>query len=145
MNIAIITKSIEMSQLAFLIDIQRKIHNISVYTVLPVENTYSYGMSIFSINDLSYFTGDYVIATDHISCNYALNSIINKPVLFYCFDLDWIRVKDFNHDDFSRFYNNSLVKLFCRTKHHSDIINKTWNTKCFQVEDFNINQMIGAL
>ena len=144
MDIAIIVKNIEMSQMAYLIDIQRKIHNISVYTIQPIENTYSYGMSIFSISELNYFKGDYVIATDVECCKFALNSIINTPILFYCFDLDWIRIKDFNYNDFAQVYQNHSLKLFCRSKYHSDIINKTWNTKCFQVEDFNINDMIGA-
>jgi hypothetical protein len=99
-------------------------------------------MSIFPILDLNYFTGDLIVATDIDSCKLALSMCNNKKLFFYSFDLDWIRNKNIEYHEYANIYQNKKLKLFCRTKYHSDIIKSSWNCQCDYIEDFNLNEMV---
>jgi len=142
MDIAIVSKNIEISQLLFLINSQKNDHNISIYTINRLKNLYSYNMSVLPILDLNYFGGNFIVATDFDSCKLALNMCNNKKLLFYSFDLDWIRNKNIQYDEYANIYQNNKVKLFCRSKYHSDIIKSSWNCDCDYIEDFNLSEMV---
>ena len=142
MDIAIVSKNIEISQLLFLINNQRNDFNILLYNLNRLQNLYSYNLSILPALDLNYFAGDLIIATDFDSCKLALTMCNNKKIFFYCFDLDWIRNKEIKYNDYSRIYQNKKLKLMCRSKYHCDIIKSSWNCDCDHIEDFNLNEMV---
>lgn len=142
MNIAIVSKDIEISQLLFLINNQKSNFNILLYTINRLNSLYSYNMSIFPISDLNYFSGDLIIATDFESCKLALSMCNNKKLFFYSFDLDWIRNKNIQYEEYANIYQNNKIKLFCRSKYHSDIIKSSWNCDCDYIEDFNLSEMV---
>lgn len=142
MNIAIASKNIEVSQLLFLINNQKNNFNISLYSINRLKKLYSYNMSVLPISELNYFIGDFIIATDIDSCRFALNMANNKRVIFYSFDLDWIRSKNIKYNDYAEIYQNKKLKLFCRTKYHSDIIKSSWNCDCSHIDDFCLKEMV---
>ena len=142
MDIAIATRNIEISEMAFFITNQKKIHNISLYCLEKVEDMFGYGFSIFPISEISYFTGDFIIATDINSCKLCLNSNNNKNIIFYIHDLEWTRNKNFNYEYYSKIYRDKRLKLFCKSKYYSDIMKSSWNVDCDYIEDFNIETMV---
>lgn len=145
MDVAILKKDVDISQSMFLLDQQRNKHNFSIYSISQTPSMYFYGISIFSIKEIDYFTGDFIVCCDYESCLYALNSNINKKIIFYSFDLDWTRHNDFEYKQFEKVYRNKSISVFARSNYHCDIINKTWNINSKVVEDFNITEIINKL
>ena len=78
-----------------------------------------------------------VIATDLETAMVLIDSCGPTKKYFYVWDLEWLRLGQFNHKQLSDIYNNEDIELIARTNRHYMIIKECWKEPSFVMPDFN--------
>ena len=86
-----------------------------------------------------------VIATDLASAKTLLSASGPTEKLFYVWDLEWLRLPDYNHEELSKIYNNDDIKLIARSDRHYMLIKECWKEPEFVMPDFSPNALMGIV
>lgn len=101
----------------------------------------------FAVMDISEIWGYYnpVIATTLSTAEKILNCPSIPKKSFYCWDLEWIRLKQKQFENLSTIYRNHELSIVTRSFDHLNIFESCWNRNVDMIcDDFDIPK-IGEL
>lgn len=145
MQAAIVVKKIKLNQLSYLIKRESENNTIIVFSQEENRMNTNNGYSICSVYDLWNYKGENIIATDIDSCRIILKNPSVKKFFFYVWDLEWLRLNDFDYESLYNIYGNEDIVLVARSHRHASAIQNCWNRKSLVVENFNIKEILGEI
>lgn len=85
-----------------------------------------------------------VVATTLSTAEKLLRFPATPRRLFYCWDLEWVRVPRRQYAPLRHVYGNPELTLIARTQEHARIIRQCWNREAQVVEEFDLPRLIEA-
>ena len=119
------------------VDVVMFVKELAVHPVMPLFAT-------MSETDIWGYDAP-VIATDLASAKTLLSASGPTEKLFYVWDLEWLRLPDYNHEELSKIYNNDDIKLIARSDRHYMLIKECWKEPEFVMPDFSPNALMGIV
>lgn len=98
----------------------------------------------FAVMDISEIWGynNPVVATTVSTAEKVLNCPSVTKKIFYCWDLEWIRLTQKNFEPLSAIYGNGEFQIITRSIDHSIVFQQCWNREVAHVcDDFDIQQI----
>ena len=86
-----------------------------------------------------------VIATDLASARTLLSSSGPTKKYFYVWDLEWLRLPEYNHEELSKIYNDENIELIARSDRHYMLIKECWKEPAYVMPDFTPNMLMGII
>ena len=86
-----------------------------------------------------------IIATDLSSAKTLINSSGPTKKYLYVWDLEWLRLPEYNHEELSKIYNNNNIELIARSDRHYMLIKECWKEPAFVMPDFSPNSLMGII
>ena len=86
-----------------------------------------------------------IIATNLRSATTLINVVGPPKKYFYLWDLEWMRLENFTHNELSKIYNNDALDLIARSPKHNSLIQKCWKTPSFIMDDFNHKTLLKVI
>lgn len=149
MNIGIVIPHLGLSQIGFyaISEVNRLVHEgkkddlvlFFEQVVVPVVQPQC---GVMCINELMSFKGTLITTTiNNTAMTLARNSNSNNKIIFYVWDLEWLRNNQNNY-----FYNfrvfRSVDKLIARSSEHQQAIENYCNRKPDLIKNFNLEEML---
>lgn len=65
--------------------------------------------------------------------------------LFYVWDLEWLRLGPYPHEDLRAIYGNPRLEIVARSEDHAGVIERAWGRRAVGiVEDADLSQLVGV-
>jgi hypothetical protein len=98
--------------------------------------------SLMHINEVWGFDGQ-VIATNINTASKLVRSPGPSKKIFYCWDLDWLRIQQKQYEQLHSIYSNPQLQLVARSVDHQKLLVDLWGAKNVPViEDFELPRLI---